>query len=157
MFAAVRKPRSNQRFSTVGRIYVFTRVRQNPGGVRGFFPRVSRTVCRRDGAFMIDRKKVTVVLPAYNAARTLQRTFEEIPKDVVDDIILTDDASSDETVEIARKLGIYTLGPVDSKDSLLSANQIQGCFWGGGLGCDGSFGFERRCLGADGAPYYRSA
>ena len=58
---------------------------------------------------MIDRKKVTVVLPAYNAARTLQRTFEEIPKDVVDDIILTDDASSDETVEIARELGIYTL------------------------------------------------
>ena len=36
----------------------------------------------------------------------------------------------------------FVLGPVDSKDSLLSANQIQGCFWGGGLGCDGSFGFE---------------
>jgi predicted tellurium resistance membrane protein TerC len=50
-----------------------------------------------------------------------------------------------------------TLGPVDSKDSLLSANQIQGCFWGGGLGCDGSFGFERCCLGADGAPDYWSA
>jgi hypothetical protein len=49
------------------------------------------------------------------------------------------------------------LGPVDSKDSLLSANQIQGFFWGGGLGCDGSFGFERRGLGADGAPDYRSA
>jgi transposase len=38
---------------------------------------------------------------------------------------------------------------VDSKDSLLSANQIQGFFWGGCLGCDGSFGFERRGLGAD--------
>jgi 4-carboxymuconolactone decarboxylase len=49
------------------------------------------------------------------------------------------------------------LGPVDSKDSLLSANQIQGFFWGGNLGCDGSFGFERRGLGADGAPDYRSA
>ena len=47
------------------------------------------------------------------------------------------------------------LGPVVSKDSLLSANQIQGCFWGGGLGCDGSFGFERRGLGADGATDYR--
>jgi hypothetical protein len=51
----------------------------------------------------------------------------------------------------------YALGPVDSKDSLLSANQIQGFFWGGNLGCDGSFGFERRGLGADGAPDYRSA
>lgn len=50
-----------------------------------------------------------MVLPAYNAARTLQRTFNEIPKDVVDDIILTDDASSDGTVEIARGLGVYTL------------------------------------------------
>src|SRR5664279_796143 len=49
------------------------------------------------------------------------------------------------------------LGPVDYKDSLLSANQIQGFFWGGGLGCDGSFGFERRGLGADGASDYRSA
>ena len=36
---------------------------------------------------------------------------------------------------------VDALGPVDSKDSLLSANQIQGFFWGGGLGCDGSFGF----------------
>src|SRR5260221_12462143 len=35
------------------------------------------------------------------------------------------------------------LGGVDSKDSLLGANQIQGCFWGGGLGCDGTVGFER--------------
>jgi hypothetical protein len=49
------------------------------------------------------------------------------------------------------------LGPVDSKDSLLSANQIQGFFWGGGLECDGSFGFERRGLGADGAADHRSA
>jgi hypothetical protein len=36
------------------------------------------------------------------------------------------------------------LGGVDSRDSLLGANQIQGCFWGGGLGCDGTVGFERR-------------
>src|SRR6185437_12581277 len=49
------------------------------------------------------------------------------------------------------------LGSVDSKDSLLGANQIQGCFWGGNLGCNGSTGFERRCLGADGAPDYRPA
>ena len=49
------------------------------------------------------------------------------------------------------------LGGVDSKDSLLGANQIQGCFLGGDLGYDGSFGFERRGLGADGAADYRSA
>jgi hypothetical protein len=49
------------------------------------------------------------------------------------------------------------LGGVDSKDSLLGANQIQGFFLGGGLGCDGSFGFERCGLGADGASDYRSA
>ena len=55
------------------------------------------------------------------------------------------------------KSELKALGPVDSKDSLLAANQIQGVFWGGGLGCDGSFGFERHGLGADGAPDYRSA
>jgi putative endonuclease len=58
----------------------------------------------------------------------------------------------------AKKIALIEgLGPVDSKDSLLSANQIQGFFWGGGLGCDGSFGFERRGLGADGAADYRPA
>src|SRR6185437_16629591 len=51
-----------------------------------------------------------------------------------------------------RNVRVATLGSVDSKDSLLGANQIQGCFWGGNLGCNGSTGFERRCLGADGAP-----
>jgi len=58
---------------------------------------------------MIAQKKVAVVLPAYNAALTLERTFNEIPRDVVDDVILTDDASSDATVRIARDLGIHTL------------------------------------------------
>jgi glycosyltransferase involved in cell wall biosynthesis len=55
---------------------------------------------------MILNKKVVVVLPAYNAEKTLQNTYEEIPKDVVDEIILVDDASSDNTVGLARKLGI---------------------------------------------------
>src|SRR5207245_1293019 len=50
----------------------------------------------------------------------------------------------------------HALGGVDSKDSLLSANQIQGCFWGGSLGCDGPFGIERRGVGADGAADHRS-
>ncbi len=58
---------------------------------------------------MLGGKRITVILPAYNAARTLKQTYDEIPKDVVDDIILTDDASSDNTSALARKLGIYTL------------------------------------------------
>ncbi|TWB42517.1 glycosyltransferase family 2 protein [Nitrospirillum pindoramense] len=58
---------------------------------------------------MLHHKKVAVVLPAYNAERTLRQTFDEIPKDIVDDIILTDDASSDATVRLARELGIHTL------------------------------------------------
>ncbi len=45
-------------------------------------------------------------MPAYNAARTIQRTYDDIPKDIVDEIILTDDASSDATVELARSLSI---------------------------------------------------
>ena len=49
------------------------------------------------------------------------------------------------------------LGGVDSRDFLLGANQIQGCFWGGSLGCDGAVGFERRGVGADGAADYRPA
>ena len=55
---------------------------------------------------MYKGKKVVVVLPAYNASRTLARTFVEIPRDIVDDIILCDDASRDNTVEEARTLGI---------------------------------------------------
>ncbi|MEP9389510.1 glycosyltransferase family 2 protein [Mesorhizobium sp. KR9-304] len=58
---------------------------------------------------MIENKRVAVVLPAYNAAKTLRATYEEIPKDIVDDCILTDDASADETVKIAADLGIYTI------------------------------------------------
>src|SRR5258708_29605710 len=49
------------------------------------------------------------------------------------------------------------LGGVDSRDSLLGANQIQGCFWGGSLGCDGTVGFERRGVGADSAAAHKPA
>jgi glycosyltransferase involved in cell wall biosynthesis len=49
---------------------------------------------------------VIVVMPAYNAAKTLERTYHDIPRDVVDRIILVDDVSSDETVEIAQRLGL---------------------------------------------------
>ncbi len=58
---------------------------------------------------MIANRRVAVVLPAFNAARTLERTCAEIPRDVVDDVILTDDASRDETVSIARSLGLHTI------------------------------------------------
>jgi len=58
---------------------------------------------------MLFGRKVAVVLPAYNAAKTLRQTYAEIPHEIVDDIILTDDASADETVRIARELGIHTL------------------------------------------------
>ena len=58
---------------------------------------------------MISNHKVSVVLPAYNAERTLRQTVAEIPADVVDDIILTDDASRDNTVAVARSLGLHTL------------------------------------------------
>ena len=57
---------------------------------------------------MLLGKRITVVLPAYNAAATLRRTYAEIPLDIVDDVILIDDASHDETVAVARALGIYT-------------------------------------------------
>lgn len=55
---------------------------------------------------MIDGKTITVVLPAYNAARTLGQTYREIPFDIVDHVILVDDLSSDDTVGVARELGI---------------------------------------------------
>jgi glycosyltransferase involved in cell wall biosynthesis len=55
---------------------------------------------------MLAGKKVLVVLPAYNAAQTLERTFHDIPFDVVDEVLLVDDASRDETIEVARRLGI---------------------------------------------------
>ena len=58
---------------------------------------------------MLAGNRIAVVLPAYNAAKTLRRTYDEIPKDIVDDIILTDDASGDDTVTVARGLGIFTL------------------------------------------------
>lgn len=57
---------------------------------------------------MIENRKVVVVMPAYNAARTLERTIAEIPRDVVDTLLLVDDGSSDETVQLARSLGIET-------------------------------------------------
>ena len=55
---------------------------------------------------MINNKKIIVVLPAFNAEKTLKQTFDEIPLDIVDEIILVDDNSSDTTYELAKKLKI---------------------------------------------------
>jgi glycosyltransferase involved in cell wall biosynthesis len=56
---------------------------------------------------MIKGKKVVVVLPAYNAGKTLEKTFREIPLEIVDQVILVDDKSKDETYDLARKIGIH--------------------------------------------------
>lgn len=55
---------------------------------------------------MINNKKIIVVLPAYQAAKTLESTFNEIPFDLVDEVVIVDDKSADNTVDIARKIGI---------------------------------------------------
>jgi glycosyltransferase involved in cell wall biosynthesis len=55
---------------------------------------------------MLSGKRIAVVLPAYNAARTLEKTVAEIPAEIVDDMLLVDDYSKDETVAVARRLGL---------------------------------------------------
>lgn len=55
---------------------------------------------------MIQNKKVIVVLPAYNAGLTLEKTYNEIPFDIVDEVVLVDDMSKDDTVKVAARLGI---------------------------------------------------
>jgi glycosyltransferase involved in cell wall biosynthesis len=60
----------------------------------------------KDELFMISGQKVVVVLPAYNAAKTLEKTYREIDFNIVDDVILVDDASKDDTVEVGKRLGI---------------------------------------------------
>jgi glycosyltransferase involved in cell wall biosynthesis len=58
---------------------------------------------------MIHNKKVAVVLPAYQAEKTIEKSFQDIPKDIVDHILMVDDASTDRTVEVANQLGIKTI------------------------------------------------
>jgi glycosyltransferase involved in cell wall biosynthesis len=61
------------------------------------------------------KKKVIVVMPAYNAATTLEKTYKDIPKHVVDKIILVDDVSKDDTVAIAKKLGIKYIVHIENR------------------------------------------
>lgn len=71
---------------------------------------------------MTDKKpKVIVIMPAYNAERTLEKTYSEIPKACVDEIILVDDASKDRTVEVARKLNLHVV--VHEKNKGYGGNQ----------------------------------
>lgn len=58
---------------------------------------------------MLNNKKIIVVLPAFNAEQTLKLTYTEIPFEIVDEVILVDDCSSDRTVEVARELGIRNI------------------------------------------------
>jgi len=55
---------------------------------------------------MLLNKKIAIVLPAYNAAKTLEQTYAEIPHDIVDEVVLVDDASKDGTLEVAQKIGV---------------------------------------------------
>jgi glycosyltransferase involved in cell wall biosynthesis len=70
---------------------------------------------------MINGLKLTVVLPAYNASQTLERTFAEIPMEIVDDVILVDDASTDATAAVADRLGIHTI--IHARNGGYGANQ----------------------------------
>jgi glycosyltransferase involved in cell wall biosynthesis len=58
--------------------------------------------------FMLNGKRIVVVMPAYQAAKTLVQTYAEIPKEIVDNIILVDDGSADDTTQLAKQLGLVT-------------------------------------------------
>lgn len=70
---------------------------------------------------MIDGKRLVVVMPAYNAVRTLRRTYEDLPHDIVDEVIVVDDASNDDTAAVARELGLTVI--VHERNLGYGANQ----------------------------------
>ena len=65
---------------------------------------------------MLNGLKIAVIMPAYNAAATLKKTYASLPKELIDDVILTDDFSTDETVELSRSLGIHTIIHTRTRD-----------------------------------------
>lgn len=67
------------------------------------------------GIIMISGKKLIVVMPAYNAEKTLRQTYDELPHEYVDEIILVDDASNDRTAELAGQLQIHTVIHAENK------------------------------------------
>lgn len=71
---------------------------------------------------MVNNKKIIVILPAYNAGKTLEKTYQKIPFDIVDEVILTDDFSNDNTISVANNLGIKHI--IEHKTNLgYGANQ----------------------------------
>jgi len=70
---------------------------------------------------MLHQKRIIVVMPAYNAAKTLEQTYREIPHDIVDEVILVDDASRDDTAAKAEELGIHTI--IHSENKGYGGNQ----------------------------------
>lgn len=83
---------------------------------------------------MLNGKRIIVVLPAYNAAKTLEKTYQEIPFEFVDEVVLVDDASRDDTAELARRLGIHTV--VHEKNKGYGGNQKTCYRYALGLGAD---------------------
>jgi glycosyltransferase involved in cell wall biosynthesis len=70
---------------------------------------------------MLNGRRIAVVMPGYNAEQTVRQTYEEIPREVVDDVLLVDDGSQDRTAAIARELGVHTL--VHTENRGYGANQ----------------------------------
>ena len=84
---------------------------------------------------MLKNKKIVVVFPAYNAEKTLEDTYNEIPFDIVDEVLLVDDASQDNTIGIAKQLGIRNI-ITHPKNKGYGANQ-KSCYKAAlGLGAD---------------------
>jgi hypothetical protein len=70
---------------------------------------------------MLNGLKITVIMPAYNAAATLKQTYDNLPKVLIDDVILTDNFSTDNTVEVSHSLGIHTI--LHTRNKGYGANQ----------------------------------
>jgi len=81
----------------------------------GVRPARGHSLVYEDKGMEVKAQRVVVIMPAYNAARTLERTYNDLPRDVVDHIILVDDVSKDDTVEIARRLGLKVVIHVQNK------------------------------------------
>ncbi|MFO7702834.1 MAG: glycosyltransferase family 2 protein [Psychroflexus maritimus] len=75
---------------------------------------------------MLKENKIAVVLPAYNASKTLEKTYGEIPFSIVDEVILVDDFSNDDTVEVAKRLGIKNI--VKHKENLGYGGNQKSCY-----------------------------
>lgn len=74
----------------------------------------------------MEKKKIVIIMPAYNAAKTLEKTYKDIPKGVAEEIILVDDHSRDETVKLAQKLGLKVF--VHPANLGYGGNQ-KTCYW----------------------------